>query len=120
MVNKFDWIRVPTIEPNCYLYNTLARQTPLCRNRKNASLNGHKHQFVYFIDDLNCKYSCNSAQSDGSEVRRWRNEKNLAGPSFSVELARQILETKSIYAYEQESFVPLSEINLMFSCAYPG
>ena len=105
MTNKYDFVRMSNTEPNNLVYNTVLQHTPVCRKT-----GGHKLNYIYFIDDLNLSYSCAAETSARFVVK----------PSANLELARQLLETKSIYSEANEHFISLNDINFVLSCTYPG
>lgn len=104
MANKFDFVRLANTEPDNYLHKTLSAHSPLCANKKNSSMNGHRYSFVYFIDDLNTDYNC---MKSGQQT------------SANLELSRQLLETNKLYITENDYFMPMKHINYVFSCSYP-
>ena len=105
MTNKYDFVRLSNTEPNNLVYNTILQHTPVCRKIGSQKLN-----YIYFIDDLNLSYSCAADTSARFAVK----------PSANLELARQLLETKSIYSEANEHFISLNDINFVLSCTYPG
>ena len=103
--NKYDFTRVPNTEPDTSVYDTILRHAPFCRNKKSTSINGNKFDYILFLDDLNARQTC---------------EKNVSSTSASLELVRQIIETKTVYSHEDDHFLPLNSVNLVLACAYPG
>jgi GTPase SAR1 family protein len=99
---KFDFVKMASMEPDNNVYKLIVNQTEFCRSKRNSSIIDHKSNFVYFIDDLNVKYSCDS-----------KNE------SSNMELLRQIMETKMIYSYDDESLMPITDINFAVCLSYP-
>ena len=103
--NKYDFSKINNTEPDSFVYETILRHAPFCRNKKSTSINGNKFDYILFIDDLNTKQTC---------------EKNVYQTSATLELIRQIIETKNIYSHDDDYFLPLNNINLILTCTYPG
>lgn len=101
LLNKFDFIRLANTQPDTNLNDILLSHSPLIVNRKNSSINGHRYKYIYFIDDLNLSYSCCSASS-------------------SLELARQLLESNTIYLNDLDHFLPMKHVNYVFTCTNPN
>lgn len=102
LANKFDYIRLANAEPSNQIHKTLVNHSPLCANKKNSSMNAHRYSFVYFIDDLNMDYSCRQRSSS------------------TIEVARQLLESQSLYLNENDHFLPMKHVNYVYTCGYPN
>ena len=63
-----------------------------------------KNKFTYFLDDLNLNNSPD-------------NYKNI---NKNFDLMRQIFETNSIYSFDDETYITLSECNFLVSCTTPS
>ena len=103
--NKYDFTKINNTEPDSFAYETILRHAPFCRNKKGMSINGNKFDYILFIDDLNTRQTC---------------EKNVYQTSATLELIRQIIETRTIYSHDDDYFLPLNSINLILTCTYPG
>ena len=109
--NKYDFVKMHNLEPNTFIYDNIIRQNRFYQNKKYISMNGHKYNNLYFIDDLNLSYQCPS-------------QKNLQGKSLTnssnMELMRQLLETQMIYSNEEKGFISImNNINFLFTSTNP-
>lgn len=111
LANKYDHIKLHNIEPEQYVYTNIVKQTRFYQNKKYNSFNGYKHNYLYFIDDLNLSYSCGKAADNRLDAS--------SSESSNMELIRQIMETRKIYSDEENSFIDLNNINFILTSTYP-
>lgn len=105
LTNKYDFCKLNSNEPNNGIYDILTKHLPFSKAKKYPSLNNYSHDFIYFIDDLNVNY-----QSSVDKLSK----------SSTLELIRQIMETKSVYSDEDQALINLNNTSFLFACTYPG
>lgn len=105
LLSRYDYSRISSIEPGDHVQKTLMRNIPFIKAKKYPSINNYSNNYVFVIEDLNVNYAPRRRSTQSSS---------------SMELARQIMETRTLGPSEEGDHIGLEHVVLLFTCSFCG